>query len=445
MRKLKLFIFSLIILSSFGFFSPKAEALYRWNGLGLKNEQILQPAPSAVSPTTGCYMTNQGGCKINNGKIVNGFNVEANKTKCSDAGVCCKIYVTTTYSNTTNIDKTNVYQSQDKCIANWSEGDPGSSGVEIPVFVTRCIASNFDCCCPNGQAAAPLTSEKPNIIIPHLEVKIPTVELSSSTCVLNEKGIWTCPIPWIGEYINGIYKYGINIAGILAALVLMGGGLLWLISGGDSSKITQAKNMIIGSITGLIILMCSYIILIQVNPDLVKIKSISMGYILKDIIPAPVDSVEFSKNCLPTNVGNCAVTNMSGFGEKAQQASGICMAESGGNASVHNPVAKCTDANGTVTGYPVWGLFQFNLSANTFVDASGTRLNCPKAFNKDWTNSRPSCIIIDRSLYDACVKAANDPKLSIKNAITLLGASAKSKGGSWGPWEANINKCHFPK
>ena len=43
---------------------------------------------------------------------------------------------------------------------------------------------------------------------------------------------FTCPspnedktcIPWIGEYISGIYKYAIGIVGILAAVILMFGG-----------------------------------------------------------------------------------------------------------------------------------------------------------------------------------------------------------------------------
>ena len=140
--------------------------------------------------------------------------------------------------------------------------------------------SNFKATCCCGATLTNENTKAPLFTIPTPEISIPTIKLSAVNCT-QSGGSYTCDIPWIGEYINGIYKYGLNIAGILAALVLMGGGLLWLISGGDASKITQAQNMIVGSITGLMILMSSYILLTQINPDLVKMKSISLGVINK--------------------------------------------------------------------------------------------------------------------------------------------------------------------
>ncbi|MFA5886248.1 MAG: pilin [Patescibacteria group bacterium] len=80
----------------------------------------------------------------------------------------------------------------------------------------------------------------------------------------------------LARYVKGFYDYGMMIVGILAALVLMGGGVLWLTSGGDSSKITQAKELIAGSLLGSAILFGSWIILNTINPDLLKLKSIEM-------------------------------------------------------------------------------------------------------------------------------------------------------------------------
>ena len=85
----------------------------------------------------------------------------------------------------------------------------------------------------------------------------------------------------IGKYIQAIYNYGLAIVSILAAIVLMGGGLIWLTSGGDSSKINNAKEMIIGSITGMIILFCAWIILNTVNPALLELKPIETVIITK--------------------------------------------------------------------------------------------------------------------------------------------------------------------
>lgn len=78
----------------------------------------------------------------------------------------------------------------------------------------------------------------------------------------------------LAKYIQAIYNYGMAIAGILAAIILMAGGVLWLTSGGDASKIGQAKELIFGSIIGTGILFGSWIILNTINPDLLKLKNI---------------------------------------------------------------------------------------------------------------------------------------------------------------------------
>jgi hypothetical protein len=75
----------------------------------------------------------------------------------------------------------------------------------------------------------------------------------------------------LGLYIKAFYTYGLEVAGILAAIVLMAGGVLWLISAGDSSKIGEAKELIVGSLVGSIILFSSWIILNTINPNLLKL------------------------------------------------------------------------------------------------------------------------------------------------------------------------------
>jgi len=77
----------------------------------------------------------------------------------------------------------------------------------------------------------------------------------------------------IGLYIKAIYKYAIGIVGILAAVVLMFGGILWLTAGGNSERISNAKSWIGASLTGLVLAMASYMILSMINPDLVVFKT----------------------------------------------------------------------------------------------------------------------------------------------------------------------------
>lgn len=143
------------------------------------------------------------------------------------------------------------------------------------------------CCCtdpdspivPASQIKEIIEAEPPKFEIPKFQVPIPTVELTEPACAATADGVFSCEVPWIGQYISGIYTYGLNIAGILAALMLMAGGVLWLISAGNPSRITQAKELITGSIIGLLILVGTYILLTQINPDLVNFKPLGIGTI----------------------------------------------------------------------------------------------------------------------------------------------------------------------
>lgn len=79
----------------------------------------------------------------------------------------------------------------------------------------------------------------------------------------------------IGSYIIAIYKYAIGIVGILATVVMMIGGIIWLTAGGNSTRIEDAKSWISASLTGLIIALCSFLILSTVNPALTTFKPIN--------------------------------------------------------------------------------------------------------------------------------------------------------------------------
>ncbi|PKM88259.1 hypothetical protein CVU83_01955 [Candidatus Falkowbacteria bacterium HGW-Falkowbacteria-2] len=77
---------------------------------------------------------------------------------------------------------------------------------------------------------------------------------------------------YIGEFIKGFYDYGLGIGGILAAVVLMAGGILWLTSAGSSDTVGKAKNLIIGSISGLLLLVGAWFMLNTINPALINFK-----------------------------------------------------------------------------------------------------------------------------------------------------------------------------
>jgi len=116
----------------------------------------------------------------------------------------------------------------------------------------------------------------PNVSIPNLINKGESIDVGKENNGQMESDL-------LAKYIKAIYDYGMMIAGILAAIVLMAGGIIWLTSGGDSGKVGQAKELITGSVVGLVILFSSWIILNTVNPDLLSLRPISTEYIEKAV------------------------------------------------------------------------------------------------------------------------------------------------------------------
>jgi hypothetical protein len=137
--------------------------------------------------------------------------------------------------------------------------------VFFSVFVLQMMCLIFLSAVPEqGRAADPKFT--PQVGIPGSEEFGPGIEYTFSTKS-------TRPI---GLYIRAIYKYAIGIVGILATVVLMVGGIVWLTAGGNPTRIGEAKAYIGASLTGLILTLSSYLILATINPALINLKESSI-------------------------------------------------------------------------------------------------------------------------------------------------------------------------
>jgi len=88
----------------------------------------------------------------------------------------------------------------------------------------------------------------------------------------------TCiEIPWISQYINAVYRYGVVIGSVIAVLSLMAGGLMYVLGGFNQTMLGKGKEMMVGAVTGLALLLGSYMILNLINPNLVKLKPITVA------------------------------------------------------------------------------------------------------------------------------------------------------------------------
>lgn len=144
------------------------------------------------------------------------------------------------------------------------------------IFLAQLLFSAF-LLLPPLPVSAQSTSQQKESIEFKPQVSIPGSEFSSGVSVPvgtynSETGKMESDL--LGRYMLSIINYGLAAVAIIATVVLMGGGLLWLTSRGDSGQIGKAKGLIGGSLTGMILLLCSWIILNTINPELTEFQSI---------------------------------------------------------------------------------------------------------------------------------------------------------------------------
>ncbi len=117
---------------------------------------------------------------------------------------------------------------------------------------------------PVGQVAAPA-----------LSIPIPTLQLTNAT-VKEEGGLKIIDIPWILQYFAGLYRWAVGIISVLAAVMMMIGGVQYMTAGGDSGKVAKSMDRITNAVTGLAVGLGSYLLLNAINPGLVSFGSLKI-------------------------------------------------------------------------------------------------------------------------------------------------------------------------
>lgn len=83
----------------------------------------------------------------------------------------------------------------------------------------------------------------------------------------------------IGDYITIAYAWIIGAVGILSMVAFAYAGLLWLLSRGNSGQVQLAQKVLTDTIAGLVLTLCSYLILYIINPSLVNFPELIIGKI----------------------------------------------------------------------------------------------------------------------------------------------------------------------
>ncbi|OGG51016.1 hypothetical protein A2763_00220 [Candidatus Kaiserbacteria bacterium RIFCSPHIGHO2_01_FULL_54_36] len=82
--------------------------------------------------------------------------------------------------------------------------------------------------------------------------------------------------PDLSGFINGLFKFGIALGAIIAVLRLAYAGYLYMGQSDMWSHKGEARTIIADVTLGLLILLSIYLILFQINPDIVQFKALDV-------------------------------------------------------------------------------------------------------------------------------------------------------------------------
>lgn len=88
----------------------------------------------------------------------------------------------------------------------------------------------------------------------------------------------------IGDYINLVYKYAIPTAALFAALMFTLAGFQYMTAGGDKSAVSKAKDRMVNTVIGIVLLMSVYTIAYLIDPRLTRFNELRPPLVKKAVI-----------------------------------------------------------------------------------------------------------------------------------------------------------------
>jgi len=111
---------------------------------------------------------------------------------------------------------------------------------------------------------------------PTVTIRVPGLRFSDIQANVDDEGY--LHLPWIGEYLAALYKFGVAVASIVAVVMIINNALKITMSAGGEKK-TEGYKRIAQIFIGLAIAWGSYAILWNINPDLVTFKALKVKYV----------------------------------------------------------------------------------------------------------------------------------------------------------------------
>jgi len=210
-----------------------------------------------------CTDTQKQNCDITAGKnfreneSCSGITACANKTQAATPTGCCQ-RSNGCSDNITQKDCSSSYSG-----ASWVQSEYCSQGCKAPAATTggglKDVETNF------------------TPIKPLLQINIPTVNFSDIK-VEGEKGSRYVDIPYLAEYVKGVFNYALGLLVMIAIIMLMIAGVKYIMARGGAG-VGEAKKMIGNAVFGLILGLMSFVILNAVSPSLTNLSTLRTPYI----------------------------------------------------------------------------------------------------------------------------------------------------------------------
>ncbi len=147
-----------------------------------------------------------------------------------------------------------------------------------------------------GKQTEAITKQKQELkpIQPNLNIDIPDLRFTdpSTLSAKIKNGAKGFSIPFLGEYISGIYTYGVGIISILGMIALVVGGIMYAAAAGNSERVELAKSIITNSFIGIGIAAGSYLLLYIIDPNLVELKNVGITVVEKEEFDYDTEEME---------------------------------------------------------------------------------------------------------------------------------------------------------
>jgi len=83
-------------------------------------------------------------------------------------------------------------------------------------------------------------------------------------------------INWLAQFIIWAYKYAVGISAVFGTIMIMLGGIMYIMAAGDQGKITKAKEIIQSAVSGMVLIIAASFILYYINPAIIDVKPLRL-------------------------------------------------------------------------------------------------------------------------------------------------------------------------